>query len=302
MEMAQVRRVEWQAYWREAVRFLHEAWNAYQRDRAPLAAAGAAYYLQLSTIPLFLLLVSVATFIITPEQVKAMLTGLTGVLGPGVGRALRFEISSVFAHRGLITTISFFFGLWTGAQVFVILELALNQIWHVREERSFWVRSGRAVLMVLLTGVVAMLTIILGTVLRAIEQLHILMINGEAMALPWPVITIIDYLLPLALITAFFAIAYRYLPACIIPWTLVMPGAVIGGVLWVIALHFFSWYTATFVNYSIIYGSLGGLILLMLWFNYSAQIMLFGAEVSALLHKRHVEAGIAEQWNDEKAE
>ena len=61
-----------------------------------------------------------------------------------------------------------------------------------------------------------------------------------------------------------------------------MPGAVIAGILWVIALRFFSWYTATVVNYSIIYGSLGGLVLLILWFNYSAQILLIGAEISAL--------------------
>ena len=74
MEIAQERRVGWREYWREGVDFLHEAWHAYQRDRAPLAAAGAAYYLQLSTIPLLLLLVSVATFVVTPEQIKTMLT------------------------------------------------------------------------------------------------------------------------------------------------------------------------------------------------------------------------------------
>ena len=169
------------------------------------------------------------------------------------------------------------------------MELALNEIWHVREERSFLVRSSRAVLMVLLSGAVIVTALILGTLMRSLERSHVRHAGASLQSLPWPLTFLAYDLLPLALVTLLFAVAYRYLPARPIPWRFTMPGAVIAGVFWVIVLRFFSWYTAHVVNYSLIYGSLGGLVLLILWFNYSTQIMLIGAEISAVIHGHRIE-------------
>jgi membrane protein len=69
----------------------------------------------------------------------------------------------------------------------------------------------------------------------------------------------------------------------------VLPGAFIAAVAWEFMLQAFSWYTATYANYARLYGSLSSLILLMLWFNYGAQILLLGAECSAVLQKHRFE-------------
>ncbi len=285
---------KWSEYRRRGIAFIKEVWVAYQRDRVPLSAAGAAYYLQLSLVPLLLLLVSVATYFVTTRQIESVLTSVTAILGPGVGKALRIEVLAVFRHRGVVTSLSLLFGLWTGSQVFVIMELALNEIWHITEGRTFLVRVSRAMFMVILIGVVLILAFILSALMHTLASWRIFLYDQRNLLLPWPVTFIISYLMPLALVTLVFAIAYRYLPARLISWRITMPGAFVAGVLWTIALRFFSWYTSTVVNYSIVYGSLGGLVLLMLWFNYSAQILLIGAEISAILHQHRLAEGVRE--------
>ncbi|OPZ81416.1 MAG: hypothetical protein BWY76_03039 [bacterium ADurb.Bin429] len=71
-----------------------------------------------------------------------------------------------------------------------------------------------------------------------------------------------------------------------------LPGALFAAVLWDITLHLFGWYVVHALGrFSVIYGSLGGLVLLMLWFYYSAQVYLLGAEISAVYHQRLAREG-----------
>lgn len=293
------RGIGWRERWRRRRVFLREVIIKYQQDRAPLAAAGVAYYLQLSLVPLLLLLVSISAFLVTRAQVEILLTGLTTTLGRGISHALRMEVFAVMRHRGLVTSISLLFALWTGSQVFVILEIMLNQIWHIEESRTFLVRAARAVLMVLMTGAIVVALILMMTLLHTLASLQLLPLGWQVLTSPWIATVLLGVVLPLVLVTLLFAVAYRYLPARKIPWRVVLPGATAAGTIWVIVVHFFSWYTSVFVNYSFVYGSLGGLVLLMLWFNYSVQIMLLGAEISAIIHLHRAAAGLeSADWGE----
>lgn len=264
--------------------FGHDLQVQYAEDRVPLAAGAVAFYLTVSLIPLLLLAVSVAAFFIAPSQAQALVRGLTASLGAGVGDAVRTQVLTVVDHRGLLTGISLLVGLWSGSQVFVYVEMALNQVWNVDEDRPWWKTRGLAILMVLIAGVLLLLIIGLTAVLRLLGGLHLL--GWQAPHISWLVAVLVAVALPTLLIAALFAISYRYLSCRRVPWRVVLPGAVVGAVLWEITLQLFSWYTAHFANYNALYGSLGGLILVMLWFNYSAQLLLLGAEVSAVLEQR----------------
>jgi len=69
-----------------------------------------------------------------------------------------------------------------------------------------------------------------------------------------------------------------------IPWHFVWPGAVVATVLFEIARHFFAFYIEHFGGYQLIYGSLGAIVILLVWIYYSAFIMLLGAEVGSELN------------------
>jgi membrane protein len=99
--------------------------------------------------------------------------------------------------------------------------------------------------------------------------------------------------------TLVFAIIYRYLSARHIVWGLAWIGAFIAATLWVIVLQIFSWYTAHIADYSVLYGSLGGLVLLMLWFNLGSQIFIGGAALIEVLHVRRERTGREDDLFDE---
>ena len=274
-----------------------DAFQAFQRDRALLAAAGVAFYITLSMIPLLLLLVSVAAFFVSPAQVQALGNELTTSFGAGVGGAIRSQVLSVVQNRGVLGGISLAVGLWAGSQVFVITQVALNEVWEVEEARPLWVRRGLALLMVIVTGALAAIAVLARFLVQVLGALRIPLLGFQVQQIPWFLLVLLNVVLPWLVITVAFLLVYRYLSARKISWRLALPGAIVAGTLWVLVLQAFSWYTGNFGNYNALYGSLGGLVLLMLWFNYSAIIMLYGAEFSSAW-ERHRTGTSAQRGED----
>lgn len=68
----------------------------------------------------------------------------------------------------------------------------------------------------------------------------------------------------------------------------VLPGAVAATAGWILVSMLFSYYVSEFANYSATYGSLGGIIVLMIWFYLSGMMIILGGEINALLHKRKI--------------
>ncbi|MDO8687085.1 MAG: YihY/virulence factor BrkB family protein, partial [Dehalococcoidales bacterium] len=75
-----------------------------------------------------------------------------------------------------------------------------------------------------------------------------------------------------------------YIPNTGTEWRFVWPGAVVAAVLFEIARHFFAFYIEHFGSYQLIYGSLGAIVILLVWIYYSAFIMLLGAKVGSELN------------------
>ena len=156
--------------WDRLKEFAKTVWGRYVNDRVPLVAAGVAFYLTLAMIPLLLLVVTVATFFISQEQIQSFGTDITEVLGPGIGEAIRSQVLSVVRNRGVLTGISLLIGLWASSQVFVIIMSALDQTWDVEDRRPFWVRRGISLLMVFVAGGLVTIAVLLNIIIRLIGQ------------------------------------------------------------------------------------------------------------------------------------
>jgi membrane protein len=103
---------------------------------------------------------------------------------------------------------------------------------------------------------------------------------------------LVTYALPFVLITFVFIAAIKGIPNTHVRSGAAVIGGLFGATLWEIAKHLFAWYIETVAHYNLIYGSLGTLVIGLIWVQYSASLLLLSAELAAVLN-RDGAAGIA---------
>jgi membrane protein len=178
------------------------------------------------------------------------------------------------AKTGLLT-IGAVTALWAASSGIATLTSALNAVYGVRDQRPFWKTRGLAVLMTLVAGVLALAAVAIAIVSPAIAS----WIGG-------PLGTTISWLrLPAAglLMMLLWAILYYALPDVEQSFRFITPGSVVGVVVWVLASWGFSVYVSNFGSYEATYGSLGGVIVMLLWMWLSSLVLLVGAEINAVI-------------------
>ncbi|MHB9024846.1 MAG: YihY/virulence factor BrkB family protein [Armatimonadota bacterium] len=267
-----------QSSWMQrSLSFLKEVWARYNADNASLAAAAIAFYLLLSLFPLLLLLIAAIAYFFTPAEAAAQIEMLTANLGPTVGAALQQQVISIVLHREVLTGIALIGGLWSGRLVFLSITQALNGIWKARRARPFWVNHGLALLMTIILGALIGLALLLSALAQLLWTFFFPEESSWIVTMLWRFL--ITILAPTVLVAIVLMIVYRLLPTRKMPWKPIIVVSLITAVFWEMALQLFTLYTTNFGNYSYLYGSLGGLVLLMLWLDYSAIITLLGAEI-----------------------
>jgi len=162
------------------------------------------------------------------------------------------------------------------------LTKALNTVHGVVESRPTW---KRLVLQVFFAVGLAV-TLIIATALLligpwAVEWLVGLVGLDEIFISLWAWLR-----LPVALILLMLVVSVVYwvVPNVDQPFRLITPGAVLAVIVWVVASLAFAYYVSNFANYSVIYGSLGAAVALLLYFYISAVVLLLGAEMNALIY------------------
>jgi membrane protein len=232
-----------------------------------------------------------------------LVVGLLGVIGPGAYDSLVHLLGTVApkavldgidvakrssAHRAasaVALTIGLVAAVWAASGATSSIIKAVNRASGIQETRNFVRARLLALLLVVLTGLVTATVFVLivfgGPLGDAVaRRAHL----GNEFTVAWDVLR-----WPIALlgILAFFAIVYWLAPnRTPRSWKWVTPGSVIGGLLWLAISALFSLYTSYSSSYDRTYGSLAGVIILLLWLNYSAVALLFGAELNAELERR----------------
>ena len=101
--------------------------------------------------------------------------------------------------------VALFFGLWSGSQVFLILESAMNLAWHTQRKRPYWARRGLAILMLIFLNVVMTIAVLLANVIRFLASVEIPLWGHRVQELPWLVTMLLTILLPVLIISSVFA-------------------------------------------------------------------------------------------------
>jgi membrane protein len=265
--------------WKE---FLVALKDEISKDGVTDVAATVTYYGVLALFPFLLFLVALASVVISPQQAEALVRELSEV-APGAVTQIVGERIRQLGEQQDVTLLGFgaIGAIWAASGAVTALMRALNVAYDVEESRPFWKVRGIAVLMTLVTGALA-----LAAGLAAVAAAPV------AAAIGGPIGAAVAWLrLPFAglAMMLLWALLYHALPDVHRRFRFITPGSVGGVILWVIASWAFSKYVANFGSYDKTYGSIGGVVVLLLWMWLSALVLLVGAEVNALVEQRSPE-------------
>lgn len=268
---------------------LREAFDAFNEDKAPRLGAALAYFSLFSLAPLFIILSSIAGLVFGEAQAQAhlfeIIRTLVGTSGAETVRSL-----AVNANRtggGWLTTLLGTLLLLLGASgAFLQLTDALNSVWglRIKPKGSIWHQIEQqfiALISVLVTGGLLALILFLSTYITLLARF----VEGSLPGGPllWQGI---NYLLSFALLTVLFAMMFEYLPSAILAWRDAWAGAAFTSGLFSLGIVLLGIYIGK-TNLTTTFGASSSLVIILLWVFYSAQILLFGAEFTKVLAKRH---------------
>jgi len=270
------------AHWPLLRRALLSAGRATASQRVSLVAAGCAFYATLALFPTITMLISLYGLVYNPQTVQPQLHYLQSFMPPAAFSLISDRIQSVVAQPakglGLSLLVSLAISLWSSSTGTKSVLNALSLAYHERETRGL-IRFQLVALGMTLIAIIGTALAIAFLVFLPVA-LAFLGLSGAATALVG--------LIGAAVMVAFLALAlgllYRYGPAGA-GRVFQAPGAAIATVLWLLASWAFGLYVGHFAAYSVVYGPLGALIGLMMWFYISAYVVLFGAEVNAALDR-----------------
>lgn len=252
------------------------------------SSAELAYYFLLSLFPLLLFLVALFGYVMeeSVELRRELFDYLRRVIPTGDTLGLvRNTLQEIIAARGLKASLGLVFSLWAASQGVAGVGRVLDTAYEVKTKRPFWWAQ---IIAVGLTIVFALLTVTALVLLFYGTQIANLLAQrfryGEAFTAAWQ---ILQWPVILLFLLIAFEVVYNFAPSDLgrrpLHWT--SPGAVAAMVLWIAASFGFRAYLARFNLYTWAYGSLGVVIILMLWFYLTGFAILVGGEINAEILK-----------------
>ena len=253
-------------------------------------SAEMAYHSILALFPFLLLLAGLASLIDDVLPVG----DLTGHVVDRASRVMPDDAVSVIesfteevvsARGGLAIAVGLVGSLWAASSAIGSAMKALNRAYDMKEDRGFIGRKLVALaLTVLFTGALLLAAALLAT--------GSFVAGGLGKALGWEqqFVTLWNVLSPVAallLLTFGVAMLYWLAPSTDHQLKWITPGAVLFVVGWVIASLVFAFYVSNFASYNRTYGSIGAVIILLVWLYWSNFLLLLGGELNAVLARRH---------------
>ncbi|MEV5028061.1 YihY/virulence factor BrkB family protein [Paenibacillus sp. LPE1-1-1.1] len=262
----------------QAIQFAKCLYSRFREDDVPALGAQLTYYLILSFFPFLIFMVSLLGFIelsgdsvvaelirLLPSEASETISGiLKEVVDNSTGTLLSF---------GMIATI------WSASNGINAIVKGLNKAYDVEEKRPFWKVRGISLLATVFLVIVIMLVMVMLIFGKAIgEYLFLWMNYPDGFQLIWG---ILKYVIPIAAMAAAFSLLYWIVPSRRLKFKEVLPGAVFATFGWIITSLAFQFYMNNFGNYTKTYGSLGGMIILLIWLYISSILIILGGEINA---------------------
>jgi len=265
------------------INYIKDLIGEFKKDDIPLLAASQAYYYLLAVFPLLIVCFAIIPYFkIDPADA----TGFLEDILPGEMVSIFEEniISLIETPQGGLLTIGAIGALWSASSGINAFIKAVNEAYEIDETRSFiTVRLIALALTIslIISFIVAILLPVFGNVILTYIG-NLFGLSGSSVIL----LQISRWAISIIVITSLLLLLYRFAPNKKLPFNHIFPGALTASILWLLISLGFSFYVGNFGNYSATYGSLGGIIILMMWFFLTGLILMIGAEINVIHHRR----------------
>ena len=250
-------------------------------DEMSTYASALAYQMLFSLFPFWLFLIALIGFLHLPDFFSWLRLQSELVLPPQALEQVNPVIDQLQQSKGGLLSIGIFIALWTASAGVRLMMSAMNAAYDVVEGRPVWKRIPLSVLYTI--GIAMMLLVAAALMVTGPQVMNWLasQIGMEDFIVTlW---TILRWPLIVALLMVSVALIYYVMPDVKQEFRFITPGSVLAVVVWIIASLGFGYYVKTFADYNAMYGSIGAIIVLLLYFYISAAVLLLGAEMNAVV-------------------
>ncbi len=279
------RRVPVHRWWQPDLLIVKQTVRRALRHDISATATQLAYHFTFTFFPALMLLAYFLTTIDAPSLFARIMLALHTLLPPSAIALVVQVLDEVRKGSGwhiLLAGLSL--SLTSAVSGLQVLICAINTAYGVDDDRPYWKRSLLALLMTFLLAVLLFFALVLVIWGR---WLGVRLTNWLGLQdwfatlwtlLRWPTI--------LVTVTGGLLVLYTAAPKLPISAWRALPGAIFGGLGWVVATALFGWYITNIASYNRVYGSIGGMIVLMVWLYVGGLIILLGAELNGALYRR----------------
>jgi membrane protein len=258
--------------------FIDQLYCRFQDDDVSALGAQLTYYLILAFFPFLILLMTIISY--TPVTSEDILKGVSPVLSNATYKIIEDFVNEILASGSrTLLSIGMIGTIWAASNGVMAIVKGLNKAYDEEENRPFWKLSGIAILFTLALGFMILLSFALLVFGKKVgEQLFEHFPNNFDII--W---NFIKYGIPLATMLFVFVFLYVLAPNRRLSVREVIPGAIFSTAGWVIISILFAFYVNRWDTYTRSYGSIGGIIVLLIWLYFSSVIILLGGQINATL-------------------
>jgi len=243
-------------------------------------AAQLSYYFFLALFPAILFLLALASFFPLQDASGDLVRVLRPVASEDVIQIVVDQIRRISeSEDGGLLTFGVLAALWSSSAAVVAITSALNTAYDIEEGRRWWKVRLIAIGLTIVLAVFFLLSTTLVLVGPEVaEHLGQRMRLGAVVEWTWK---IVQWPLVFALVSTAIGLVYYVAPDAEQEWVWITPGAVVATILWLVASLIFRVYVTRVSDYNAAYGTIGGVMVLLLWLYVSSLAILVGAEMNA---------------------
>jgi membrane protein len=270
------------------VGLIKESVTDFLADDMTTYASALAYQALFSLFPFIVFLVALLGFLDLPTFFDWLRQQAETLLPAQAMDQVNHVITELKQPQGGLLSIGVVVALWTASSGIRATMNALNVAYDVKEGRPAWKLYPLSILYTI--GIAAMMIaaaalLILGP--KAMQWLAYQVGMEQLFVTLW---TWLRWPVSLFLVTLAIAVVYYVAPDAQQEFRFITPGATLAVIVWVLSSLGFNYYVSNFADYSVMYGSIGTIIALLLYFFISTAVLLFGAEVNAVI-EHHAPSG-----------
>lgn len=261
-------------------RIIKELYFRYYKDEVPSIGAEMAYYFLLSIFPFMIFLITIIGY--SPVSGDEVLKPVENILPLQTYEFFRKTIDEITGKRNLkLMSFGFLSAMWAASNGVSAVMQGINKAYNEKETRPFWKVKAISLLYTFALSLLIVFYIIFLIFGRQIGKFLNHMGHNSLSENGW---NWFRYLIIIAMMIIVFATLYHFTPCKRLKWHQSLPGAVFTTLGWFLISLGFSSYVNNFWDLALVYGSIGGIIALLVWLFISAVLIVLGGEVNAILY------------------